>query len=184
MGRPFLLFVYFAYFAGNLLAMPRVTHTFGPSISPRCRVLILGTMPGVASLAAGQYYAHPRNQFWDIMGALFGAGRDLSYARRLARLRAAGVALWDVVAECERPGSLDSAIRREKPNDLAGLLRRHPRIHTIVFNGQPAARLFHRHFPALPRALHLVVMPSTSPAHARRTAAAKQKAWSTLLSFV
>ena len=118
--------MYFAYFAGNLLAMPRVTHTFGPSISPRCRVLILGTMPGVASLAAGQYYAHPRNQFWDIMGALFGAGRDLSYARRLARLRAAGVALWDVVAECERPGSLDSAIRREKPNDLAGLLRFDP----------------------------------------------------------
>ena len=162
----------------------RIAHTFGPSISPRCRVLILGTMPGVASLAAGQYYAHPRNQFWDIMGALFGAGRDLPYARRLARLRACGVALWDVVAECERPGSLDSAIRREKPNDLSGLLRRYPRIHTVVFNGQPAARLFHRHFPDLPHSLRRVVMPSTSPAHATRTAQAKRDAWFKLLSFV
>ena len=164
--------------------MSRVVHPFAPSISPRCRVLILGTLPGVASLAAGQYYAHPRNQFWDLMGALFGAGRTLPYARRLARLRACGVALWDVVAECERAGSLDSAIRGEKPNDLADLLRRHPRLRTVVFNGQPAARLFHRHFPALARTLPLVVMPSTSPAHARLTRAAKQRAWSKLLSFL
>ena len=162
----------------------RVIHTFGPSVSARCRVLILGTMPGVASLRAGQYYAHPRNQFWDFMGALFGAGRDLPYARRLARLRACGVALWDVVAECERPGSLDSDIRHEKPNDLAGLLRDHPRIHTLVFNGQPAASLFQRHFPALLPSVRWEVMPSTSPAHATHTAAAKQKAWSKLLSFV
>ena len=162
----------------------RVIHTFGPSVSARCRVLILGTMPGVTSLRAGQYYAHPRNQFWDFMGALFGAGRDLSYVRRLARLRARGVALWDVVAECERPGSLDSDIHLEKPNDLAGLLRDHPRIHTLVFNGQPAARLFQRHFPALLPGMRWAVMPSTSPAHATRTAATKQKAWSKLLSFV
>ena len=164
--------------------MSRILHPFGPSISPRCRVLILGTMPGVASLRAGQYYAYPRNQFWDFMGALFGAGRDLPYARRLARLRACGVALWDMVAECERPGSLDSDIRHEKPNDLAGLLRDHPRIHTLVFNGQPAARLFQRHFPALLPSVRWEVMPSTSPAHATHTAAAKQKAWSKLLSFV
>ena len=162
----------------------RVIHTFGPSVSARCRVLILGTMPGVASLAAGQYYAHPRNQFWDVMGALFGTGRDLPYAQRLARLRTRGVALWDVVAECERPGSLDSDIRHEKPNDIAGLLRDHPRIRALIFNGQPAARLFRRHFPALLPQVRWVVMPSTSPAHATRTAAAKQKAWSKLLSFV
>lgn len=164
--------------------MSRVLHTFGPSVSPRCRVLILGTMPGVASLRAGHYYAHPRNQFWDLMGALFGAGRDLPYARRLARLRARGVALWDVVAECERPGSLDSAIRGERPHDLAGLLRRHPHLHTLVFNGQPAFRLFRRHFPALLPTVRWVVMPSTSPAHASLTLAAKRKAWSKLLSFL
>ena len=94
------------------------------------------------------------------------------------------VALWDVVAECERPGSLDSAIRGEKPNDLAGLVRRHPRIHTVVFNGQPAHRLFGRHFPALAQTLRQVVLPSTSPAHARLSLAAKRKAWSQLLSFL
>lgn len=164
--------------------MPRILHTFGPSVSSRCRVLILGTMPGVASLRAGQYYAHPRNQFWDLMGDLFGAGRDLPYARRLARLRAAGIALWDVVAECERAGSLDAAIRGEKPNDLAGLLRRNPRLHTLVFNGQPAERLFRRHFPARAPALRRVVLPSTSPAHAARSLAAKRRAWSRLLSFL
>ncbi len=134
-------------------------------------------MPGVASLRARQYYAHPRNQFWDIMGALFGAGRSLAYARRLARLRQAGVALWDVVAECERVGSLDAAIRRETPNDVAGLLQRYPRLHTLVCNGQPAARLLRRHFPRLPRPVRLVVLPSTSPAHAARSAREKRRAW-------
>lgn len=147
-------------------------------------MLVLGTMPGVASLAAGQYYAHPRNQFWDLMGALFGAGRDLPYARRLARLRACGVALWDVVAECERAGSLDAAIRRETPHDIAGLLSRNPRLQVIACNGQPAARLFRRHFPDLARRRSLVVLPSTSPAHASCTAEAKRKAWSRLLSFL
>lgn len=161
-----------------------IVHTFGPSISPRCRVLILGTMPGVASLQAGQYYAHPRNQFWDIMGALFGAGRALSYAKRMARLRAAGVALWDVVAECERPGSLDAAIRNERANDLAGLLRRCPRIAVIAFNGQPAARLFRRHVRDLPRAVDTVVLPSTSPAHAARSRREKLAAWRAGLASV
>lgn len=155
----------------------RVFHTFGPVADRRSRVLILGTMPGVASLAAGQYYAHPRNAFWDIMGDLLGAGRDLPYRRRLAALRRAGVALWDVVAECERPGSLDANIRRERANDLAGLLRRCPRIGVMVFNGQPAARLFHRHVRDLPRPVRLLVLPSTSPAHAARSPAWKRRAW-------
>lgn len=157
--------------------MPRIVHTFGPVADRRARVLILGTMPGAASLAAGEYYAHPRNRFWEFMGVLFGAGRNLPYRRRLAALRRARVALWDVVAECERTGSLDSAIRRERPNDIVGLLARCTRIDTIVFNGQPAARLFRRHVRVLPRPLRLVVLPSTSPAHASRTAAAKLRAW-------
>lgn len=164
--------------------MTRIAHTFGPSVSPRCRVLILGTMPGVASLAAGAYYAHPRNVFWDIMGRLVGAGRELPYARRLARLRAHGMALWDVVAECERVGSLDAAIRAERANDLVGLLLRYPRLHTIAFNGQPAARLFQRHVPACPRTIRRVVFPSTSPAHAALDVEAKVRAWSRLLSFL
>ena len=157
--------------------MACILHTFGPVADRRSRVLILGTMPGVASLAARQYYAHPRNVFWDIMGDLFGAGRDLPYRRRLAVLRRAGVALWDVVAECERPGSLDAAIRHERANDLAGLLRRCPRIEAVLFNGQPAARLFRRHVRDLPRPLRLLILPSTSPAHAARSRAQKRRAW-------
>jgi TDG/mug DNA glycosylase family protein len=155
----------------------RIFHTFGPVADGRARVLILGTMPGVASLAAGQYYAHPRNLFWDLMGDFFGAGRDLPYRRRLAALRRAGVALWDVVAECERPGSLDADIRRERANDVAGLLRRCPRIEAVVFNGQLAARLFRRHARDLPRPVRLLTLPSTSPAHAARSLSEKRRRW-------
>lgn len=164
--------------------MARIVHTFGPVADRRARLLILGTMPGAASLAAGEYYAHPRNQFWDLMGDLFGAGRDLPYPRRLAALRRAGVALWDVLAECEREGSLDSAIRRERVHDLGGLLRRCPRIGVIAFNGQPAARLFRRHVRDLPRPVRFVVLPSSSPAHALRTPAAKQARWRALLADI
>lgn len=147
----------------------------------RARVLILGTMPGAASLKARRYYAHPRNQFWTLMGFLFGAGPDLPYARRLARLRAAGVALWDVLAECEREGSADAAIRRERPNDLVALLRQCPRIETLLFNGQPAARLYRRHqavrVARVRPGLRLCVLPSTSPAHARISLARKRVQW-------
>lgn len=157
--------------------MARIRHTLGAVADRRARVLILGTMPGVASLGAGEYYAHPRNIFWDLMGQFAGAGRSLSYAKRLAALRLAGIALWDVVAECERTGSLDSAIRRERAQDISGLLARCPRIGTILFNGQPAARLFRRHVRELPRDIRCVVLPSTSPAHAALGGSAKAARW-------
>lgn len=158
-------------------------HTFGAVADPRARVLILGSMPGAASLAAGEYYAHPQNQFWPIMGGLFGAGRGRPYARRLEILRAAGVALWDVCAECVRPGSMDHAIDRStvKPNDLAALFRRCPEIRAVFFNGQAAARLFRRVVPPRPGgqapALRLVTLPSTSPAHASASPRDKARAW-------
>lgn len=153
--------------------------SFAPIADARARILILGTLPSEASLRARQYYAHPRNQFWFVMGALFGAGPDLPYERRVRRLRAARVALWDVVAEADRAGSEDAAIRAERPNDIPGLLARCPRIRLIAFNGQPAARLFGRHFPHLyARAdIRFVVLPSTSPAHATRTSAEKCARW-------
>lgn len=138
-------------------------------------------MPGAASLAAGQYYAHPRNAFWPIMGALFGAGPELPYADRLQRLNAAGVALWDVIAACERAGSLDSAIAADsvEANDFARLFRACPHIEQVFFNGSAAETAFRRHVQgriALP-ALRFTRLPSTSPAHAARGFEAKLAAW-------
>ncbi|HEY5720453.1 MAG TPA: DNA-deoxyinosine glycosylase [Gammaproteobacteria bacterium] len=150
---------------------------------PAARVLLLGSMPGVASLAAQRYYAHPRNAFWPIMGALFAAGPELAYAERLERLRRAGVALWDVVHRCRRSGSLDAAIASEsvEPNDFAALFAACPRIHSVFFNGGTARLLYRRH--VLPsatgrvRALALVTLPSTSPAHAALGFADKLARW-------
>jgi len=147
------------------------------------RVLVLGSMPSAASLGAGEYYAHPRNAFWPIMGELFGAGRDRPYAERLAVLAAAGVVLWDVVRRCHRPGSLDAAIDREsvEPNDFAALYRACPRVHTVFFNGHAAQALYRRLVaptdPAPGRTLACHLLPSTSPAHAALDFAAKLARW-------
>ena len=155
-----------------------------PAVEPRrARVLILGTLPSAESIRQGQYYAHPRNAFWPIMGELFGAGRELPYERRLRKLAARGVMLWDVLRAAHRPGSLDSAIhpRRREANDLAALLARHPELETIVFNGAPAEALFRRHAAkqcgARLAGVARVRLPSTSPAHAARTYAQKLAAW-------
>lgn len=152
--------------------------SFAPVGSPQARVLILGSMPGVASLSAGEYYAHPRNAFWRILGDLAGAAPDLPYQTRLQILRAHDLALWDVLQSCERPGSLDADIVPDsiQPNDFAGFLAGHQQIRRIVFNGATAEQCFRRHvLPGLtasgvinaPHApLTLLRLPSTSPAHA------------------
>ena len=163
--------------------------SFAPIARPSARVLILGSMPGEASLRARQYYAFPHNQFWPIMGALFGAGRDLPYARRVARLRAHRIALWDVLRQCERAGSLDGAIVRasEVPNDFVTFFRSHRALRAVFFNGGKAQELFRRHVaPALgAEAAHLRYerLPSTSPAHAGLPAAAKLKSWRRIKEF-
>ncbi|MEN5352062.1 DNA-deoxyinosine glycosylase [Luteimonas sp. TWI165] len=156
--------------------------SFAPVVGPGARVLVLGSMPGVASLEASRYYAHPRNLFWPIMGALFDAGPELPYAQRLARLQQAGIALWDVAGECVRPGSLDARIEAGSvvANDIAGLLAAHPGIDRIRFNGSAAQTLFRRHvLPALLRVPDLARLPSTSPAHAALRFDAKLAAWRT-----
>lgn len=142
--------------------------SFPPVYAPDARILILGSMPGAASLAAGEYYAHPQNGFWPIMGALIGAGSDLDYPARLDLLKRRGIALWDVLQTCERAGSLDSAIRAEIPNDFEWLFRACPDIRAVFFNGQKAAASFRRFvLPVLTGfSLPLMVLPSTSPAHA------------------
>ena len=158
-------------------------NSFPPAARADARLLILGSMPGTASLRAQQYYAHPRNLFWPFMGALFGAGPELPYAQRLRRLHAQGIAIWDVLAYCERPGSLDGRIVRasEMPNDFVGFLRTHRQLERIVLNGGKAAEAFARHIsrpqPALVAGLQIVALPSTSPANASQPAAAKLQRW-------
>lgn len=149
-----------------------------PIAAPTARLLILGSMPGEASLRAQQYYAHPQNAFWTIMGELIGASPDAPYEARTRLLVEQGIALWDVLKACRRPGSLDASIRDEEPNDFAAFFRAHPRIVRIGLNGAKAAEAFRRHAAAaLPPGVDLVRLPSTSPAHARMRLAEKRAAW-------
>jgi len=137
--------------------------------------LILGSFPSEASLAARQYYAHRQNQFWKILGAILEQPLfEMVYARRLETVQAARIAIWDVYAECERQGSLDSAIRNGKPNDFAGLRKSAPALRRVLFNGQTPGRFA----PALAAlGLDTRVMPSTSPANAGWSYERKLAAW-------
>ena len=140
-------------------------------VAPDCRVLVLGSMPGNASLQAARYYAHPRNRFWPVMGPLCGFDPQLDYPQRLAGLHRAGVGLWDVIGQCQRRGSLDASIVRgsEVPNPLPELLQSLPLLQAIACNGSAAAQAFERHVrPRLPagRGLQVLALPSTSPANA------------------
>jgi hypoxanthine-DNA glycosylase len=146
-----------------------------PVIDPATRLVVLGSFPGAASLAAGQYYAHPRNQFWPLLAAIWGI--DLvsrPYAQRLDEIRARGLGLWDVYAACHREGSLDSAIRDAEPNDLRALLRHAPQLAAVAHNGGESARSV-----AVTAALGLVVhrLPSSSPANASWSFERKRAAW-------
>jgi hypoxanthine-DNA glycosylase len=154
-----------------------------PVVDHRSRVLILGSMPGEASLAARAYYAFPRNQFWDIMATLFAFDRNLAYEHRLEHLLQCGVALWDVIASCRRSGSLDAAIDSAsvRPNEVGKLLAEYPSISAIGFNGREAERQFQlqvRRQMDLPSlSLLLRVLPSTSPAMASLSLAEKCECW-------
>ena len=122
-------------------------------------------MPGEASLKAGQYYAHPRNAFWHIMGELFGAGPSLPYQERVAILKSVGVALWDSLQACIRPGSLDASIKEEVANDFPALFAKYPKITHVFFNGSTAERSFLRHVkPALSEDRHNPDFGEVNPA--------------------
>lgn len=162
-------------------------HSFAPIARRDAKVLILGSVPGVRSLEAVEYYAHPRNAFWEIMDALCGAARGLPYAQRLERLQDAGIAVWDVLHSAERQGSLDSAIQHAIPNDLKGLLEACPSIELIALNGSYASATFKRYMRTTlePRAdLRVVTLPSTSPANARVNVAEKLEMWRGVLEPV
>jgi hypoxanthine-DNA glycosylase len=157
-------------------------HGFPPVAQPGAQLLVLGSMPGAASLEAREYYAHPRNHFWPIMGELLGFDPQADYATRTAALTAAGVALWDVVGNCVRPGSLDTAIDNDSivANDFAIFFEHQPRIARVCFNGRKAESAWRRHVqPQLPatRKLEYRLLPSTSPAHAGMSYRRKLRAW-------
>lgn len=162
----------------------RVTiHGLAPIARADAVVLILGTMPGKESLRRGEYYAHPRNSFWPIVCATLGIEPGLAYAARVDQLARARVALWDVLQRCTRASSLDADIAAPVANDLRGFLRRHAQIERVYFNGAAAAELYRRHvIPTLAgeRALTYARLPSTSPAHAAVSLAAKRAAWAAI----
>lgn len=141
-----------------------VGRCFAPVVNTETRVLILGSLPGQRSLAAGQYYAHPQNQFWRLLGCTIGedlVGQD--YPARLATLLRHRIGLWDTVAEARRAGSLDSALEDVAPNDLSTLISELPALRLIAFNGQKAASIGRRQLATLP-AVDVAVLPSSSPA--------------------
>lgn len=157
---------------------------FAPVSDANVRVMILGSLPGEASLAAGQYYANPRNGFWRLIGGVIGMpdlpSRD--YPARLIALAAAGIGLWDAVASASRSGSLDSAIRDLAPAPLAAFMATLPRLRAVAFNGAKAAQLGRSALATAPYAL--IDLPSSSPAHAAMPLAEKQRRWLALQEFI
>ncbi len=144
-------------------------------------MLILGSFPSASSLAAQQYYAHPQNQFWRILGALLDQPlQDMDYAARVSAVQNAGIAIWDVFASCERAGSLDSAIQNAVPNPLAKLQESAPALRRICFNGRTAARRI-REVEAM--GFEAVTLPSTSPAHAGMRFEQKLARWCEALAI-
>ena len=164
--------------------MARV-HSFGPIENRSARILILGSMPGQASLAAGQYYAHPQNAFWRIIAELLHFDAASPYALRAQALKTARIALWDVLRSCKRKGSLDAMIERDAQvaNDFSMFFRAHSKITHVYFNGAKAEACFKRH---LPRgigggAIACARLPSTSPANASMPFERKLDAWRVIL---
>lgn len=156
---------------------------FAPVVDDATRLLILGSLPGDASLKAAQYYAHPRNGFWPLVGGVLDEDlAALPYPTRLDRLKARGVGLWDVIASAERSGSLDAAIRSPEAADLRGLIDALPNLRAVAFNGGLAARLGRRILSDLGD-VAMIDLPSSSPAHAI-SLSAKAEVWNSLSEFI
>ena len=139
--------------------------SFNPIINENCTVLILGSMPGAESLRKEEYYGYPQNSFWRIMFALLGHGETDDYGEKKKMLLENKIALWDVIESCERQGSLDSAIKKIRPNDFEGLYKKYPNIKHVFFNGAKAHDAYQRYI-GLDKDKSFVRLPSTSPAHA------------------
>jgi double-stranded uracil-DNA glycosylase len=158
---------------------------FAPVAGPETRLLIVGSLPGAASLAAGQYYAHPRNAFWLLIGAVAGDENlaALPYPDRLAALRDARIGLWDAIATAARAGSLDAAIRDPEAANLRALAARLPDLRAVAFNGATAARIGRRQLAGLTGSV-LHDLPSSSPAHAGMPFTEKRARWLVLAAHL
>lgn len=161
-------------------------HSFAPIEDSNATILILGSMPGRASLAAEQYYAHAQNAFWRIMSGLLQFERAAPYAIKIQALKSAHIALWDVLQSCKRQGSLDAMIERDTQiaNDFQSFFQTHPYITHVFFNGAKAESLFKQHVPEIManNRLYYLRLPSTSPAHAAISFEQKLDAWHMILT--
>lgn len=165
--------------ASDSTPAPGLLTGFPPAMQADATLLIMGSFPGTASLAAGQYYAHPRNQFWRLLSAVLGDDlTGLAYPERLTRLAQHRIGLWDVIEACRREGSLDTKIRDAQAADFSLLQRGFPRLHTVAFNGKTSGR-FAPQFEAA--GLRTLVLPSSSPAHAQLSFEQKLVKWRALL---
>ena len=164
--------------------MPTI-HSFTPIENANATVLILGSMPGEASLRAGEYYAHPRNYFWRMMGALISLEPESPYEQRIHALKSARIAVWDVLHSCMREGSLDANIDKvsQIPNDFQSFFARHANITHVFFNGSAAEQIYRRNvLPVLNvQQIEYLRLPSTSPANASIPFERKLEAWKSIL---
>lgn len=160
---------------------PHLLHSFPPVVDARSRILVLGSMPGVMSLEKREYYGHPMNIFWKIIFSMFGREIADTYGDKIAFLKKNFIALWDVLESCERAGSADAAIRNPSPNDIKGLLRDHPAIRCVLFNGKSVEKLFRAQIGYNDmQDVSYYTLPSTSPAHAVRFEV-KYNAWESVM---
>jgi len=159
-------------------------HCFAPVTRSDTRLLVLGSLPGAISLDQRRYYANPRNQFWQLIGAVIGRELvQLAYEERLDALLAAGVGLWDTVAAATREGSLDASIQLHEASDLGGFAATLPALRAIGFNGKTSAKIGRGQLGPSP-GLSLVDLPSSSPAHAAMSFAVKRERWLELAAYL
>jgi hypoxanthine-DNA glycosylase len=155
----------------------KLLRSFRPFIDKRSRVLILGTMPGPMALAKREYYGFTGNHFWKIMADLFHDKKPFkNYFEKICCLKKNRIAIWDTIESCRRAGASDGAIKNWKPNNVPGLLKRHPGVKAVFLNGQMAHRIYRIHFEGkIEKPFY--VLPSTSPAHASMSYADKRRKW-------
>ena len=161
--------------------MQRIS-SFPPIVDSCSKILILGSIPGAKSLEMKQYYAHPQNKFWKIIFDIFNEEFTTDYGQKIKFLHKKNIALWDVIDGCERKGSLDSGIKNEHANKIPEFIDAHPTLKAIFCNGQKSYRNLQK---IVGKNFHLpiILLPSTSPAHAAMPYAEKRDLWKKILLF-